>query len=343
MTVIEALFETNYGTFWTVCDDCSTPRTLPFAFPFYGASYTIGHVGTNGYITFDSGDSTYTETVPGFNTRKRISAFFDDLIGGGGVWINDQLPGRFIVTYDRTRHYSFGGSNTLQIQLYADGRVVFAYKGITALTSGTITGLTPGPNSPFQQVDFSTQTAFDVPAATAVYEYFTSANPFDLDNGFIVFVPAAAGGYHVRTILAPQPLAASTLTGEVAANGNAAALSTTSSAPAALRAGALAATATSPTAGATAVQGKDIANAEVAVTSSSRSGWVGMTNTDAQGRFSLAGVPAGGIEVTVRRNGTTIARGAAVFPGGRLSEAQLLRLELVSPEVQPKMPGAEAR
>ena len=61
-----------------------------------------------------------------------------------------------------------------------------------------------------------------------------------------------------------------------------------------------------------------------------------MTNTDALGRFSLAGVPAGGIAVQVRRNGVLIARGAAVFPGGQINQAQLLHIELVSAEIEPK-------
>ena len=69
-------------------------------------------VGTNGYITFGSGDSNYTESVAAFNTHARISAFFDDLIGGGGVWINDALPDRYVVTYNGMRHFSSGGSFT---------------------------------------------------------------------------------------------------------------------------------------------------------------------------------------------------------------------------------------
>ena len=91
-----------------------------------------------------------------------------------------------------------------------------------------------------------------------------------------------------------------------------------------------------------ALTGAQIANAEVRVTSSGNGAYLGMTNADAQGRFSLAGVPAGGINVQVWRNGVLIARGAAVIAGNLLNQAQLLHIELVSPEAQPKS-GLEGR
>ena len=76
----------------------------------------------------------------------------------------------------------------------------------------------------------------------------------------------------------------------------------------------------------------DLGNAEVFVTSSSNVDFVGMANTDGHGHFMLNGVPAGGINVVVRRNGVVIARGAAVTEGGSLNEAQMLNIRLVPPE-----------
>ncbi len=215
-TLIAAQFETNYGTYLSNCDDCYYSRALPFTFPFFGVNYTTTYVGTNGYVTFTGGDSTYVESVPAFTSLPRISAFFDDLYGarsGGAVYVNDQLPGRFIVTHDRVGHYSAGGMNTIQIQLFQDGRIIFSYNGITSINTGSITGITPGPNAPFQQVDFSTNRNFDVPAGTAIYEYFTAASLFDLDHGFVIFTPNGNGGYNVRTILPTTPAATSLISG----------------------------------------------------------------------------------------------------------------------------------
>jgi len=76
-------------------------------------------------------------------------------------------------------------------------------------------------------------------------------------------------------------------------------------------------------------------NAEVYVRSSGDRSYLGMTNTDAQGRFSLNGVPAGAISVEVRRSGLLVGRGAGRFTGVNPNEAQLLHIEIQSAELQP--------
>lgn len=67
----------------------------------------------------------------------------------------------------------------------------------------------------------------------------------------------------------------------------------------------------------------DISNAEVIVKSSANTAFVAMTNTDATGRFSLKNIPAGGINVVIRRKNKIIAQGATIFAGGNLSETQV--------------------
>lgn len=340
--LLEAQFETQWGTFWTNADDTAIARTLPFSFPFYGSNVSTVYVGTNGYITLNGGDSTYTETVAAFSNQRRISAFFDDLYGargpaGAGVYINDTLPDRFIVTHDRVAHFSAGGANTLQIQLFKDGRIVFAFKGITALSTGSITGLTPGPNAPFQQVDFSATPSIDVAPGNAVYEYFTSTNLFDLDNSLVVFTPTSGGGYRVQTVRPGAVAGLSIVSGQATANAApVAAVSGTSARAAGARISAAATAAATPLP-------IDIGNAEVRVRSSRATGYVAMTNTDASGNFNLSGIPAGGIEVEVWRQGRLLARGAGIIDSGRLTEGQLLRLELRSAETDPKSVDLSAR
>lgn len=324
--LLAVAIETNLGTLWTTCDDCYIQKTLPFAFNFYGQPQTTAFVGSNGYITFSQGDSTYTESVSAFSSLKRISLYFDDLIGGEGTWINDTLPDRFIVTYNNVMQCCSYGSRWMQMQLFRDGRIVFAYNGTSVIDSGNIVGLTPGPNSPFVQVDYSTTPSFDVPAATAVYEYFTAQSVFDLDRQFVVFTPTPSGGYSVRTIAAPRVTLASALTGSASAALQAQLQAQPTGAPGRNRAVSAQAT-WSPAA---------VANAEVLVQSSSNPAYRGMTNTDALGRFSLEGVPAGGVTVTVVRNGIVLARGSAVFKGGNLNQAQLLDIQLVDPAVPAK-------
>ncbi len=330
--LIPATFITNYGTFISNCDDCDYTENFGFAFPFYGVNQTGGFVGTNGYITFGQGDSTYIESLPAFNSLPRISAFFDDLyapcIGGtAGVYVNNQLPGVFVVTYLNDGHFPpfCSGPNTIQMQLYPDGRIVFAYSGITSIDTGTIVGLTPGPNLPSQAADYSQQPNFNVPGGTAVYEYFTGANLFDLDHGFIIYTPNAGGGYNVRTLLQPQG-------GNQTVTGGPSSVGPQLSAPVG-HTEAVSKAVTTSQSGLTALS---LANAQVIVHSSGNVKWIGMTNTNAQGNFTLTGVPAGGVTVQVLRNGSVIAQGGGVSPGGSLTAGQVLTILL-----QPPSPGSK--
>src|SRR5262249_51522707 len=56
-----------------------------------------------------------------------------------------------------------------------------------------------------------------------------------------------------------------------------------------------------------------IAGAQVEVTSSTDLGYRGQTNTDSQGAYRISGVPYGGINGTVRRDGQVVARGTGVL------------------------------
>lgn len=332
--LIPASFITNYGTLVTRCDDCNFSYTLPFAFPFYGTARSTVFAGSNGYLTFNGGDSTFTENLTAFNTLPRISAFFDDLFPGpssdptSGMYVNNTLPGQFIVTYLKDPHYGTSAPyNTLQIQLYSDGRIIFAYNGIGSLNTGTIVGLTPGPNSPSQALDYITQTNSNIPAGTAVYEYFNSTLLFNLDQSFIVFTPNAGGGYNVRTL---RP-AAAPLNGILTGGSTLA----PNLQPAAARA--LAATASAPTA----LTAAQLENAEILVRSSVNPNYLGMTNADAQGNFLLTGVPIGGVFVQVRTHGKIIAEGSGTFSGTALTGRQVLSIVTAAPAVSTKVAPQE--
>ncbi len=322
---VTAVFEENIGTFVSSCDDCYYLFTLPFPFTYYGQTWTQVYVGTNGYLTFGSGDSEYTETLPDFNRLPRIAAFFDDLYGRstGGLYVNSSIPGRFVVTHQTVQHYSFGGSNTLQITIFADGRIQFAYRGITALTTGSITGITPGPGSPFLQVDYSATRTAEAPAGSSVYEYFTDTNAFDLDNGFILFTPRGDGGYSVRTIVTtPPPAVDVQLTG----------------APAGVEVQALAAASD-----ANASAQNVFAKAEVEVRSSSDPKFRAHANTDHRGAFRLKRpVPAGAIDVVLRRHGKVIGIGSGVFaPAAGKPNTLHIRIDAPSGETKTEPHGAQ--
>jgi len=311
IVLLVAQFEADYGTLVDNCDDCSVQRPLPFPFTFYGVTYNNLYVGSNGYLTFTSTDTAFSESVWRFISLPRIAGFFDDLMGP--VYVNDQLPGRFIVTYDRMEHYDSLASNTLQITLYADGRVLLGYRGITSLTTGTITGLSPGYSTDLQEVNFSDVGTLELPANAGVYEYFSRTHPFDLDNAFVLFTPRSGGGYNVRTL--QQPISAGVLRIAAAPSG-------VNPSTAALGADA-------------ASEQNEFALAEAEVTSSGDASYRGMANTDARGVLALTGVPPGGINIVLRKRGVVVGQGAAVL-GPPEEGSSVPRILLQSPVVDTK-------
>lgn len=302
-------FETDYGKLQT-CTACDR-WTLPFPVKTFG-------VAAQKFMLSYGDLLLISDTGRG----SQIFALADGMVSGFKTFINDTLPDRYVITQVRNLWYEHNpnGTDTVQFQLFRNGSIVIAYKGIGSLSNNLLTGIVPPAGLNRILVDFSSRPDFDITADYAILEYFDRTNHFDLDNGFIIFTPIADGGYNIRTIL-PPPLAPSTiLSGAVTAT-------TPQVAPTQLRASALRQ--------GRALTGSALANAEVHVSSSGNPHYRGMTNTDAQGRFTLAGVPPGGISVEVWRNGTLLARGSGISIPDK-SGSEQLHIELVSPEVWPR-------
>ncbi len=350
IVVTQAQFETNFGTLIAVCDDCSVFRNLPFPFTFFGHAYTSMFINNNGHITFNFGDSNFTETIGAFPAQPRISAFWDDLVAssifgftepsGQGLYINDSFTDHVVITWLHEQEYFSFGDNTIQAILSANGTIQFGYRGVTSLDG--IVGITPGGAVPLQQVDYRGNPAFSFSGAQTVLEQFTTPIPngdtdgfgsgqgpenrFNLDNGFIRFTPNNTSGYDVRVIASPAPASTGTITN-------------TPPAPIAAFARVASVTAASSTTAAT-VPPPIWHDAEVIVRSSTNTAYVGMTNTDGAGNFVLNGVPPGAISVVIRRSGQVIANGSGVFAGGSFTSSQLLNISLIPVTGQPARKGA---
>ena len=110
--------------------------TLPFAFPFYGQSYTQIKVATDGWINFGSYvGSTYNNSLALLKYNKRIAVLWDDQTtqGGGDIYIDDDTPGQVTI-----RWATFIGANPCNYSatLYDDGRIRMDYgPGNTPLTA----------------------------------------------------------------------------------------------------------------------------------------------------------------------------------------------------------------
>jgi hypothetical protein len=112
-------------------------------FNFYGEDYSSVYVGSNGYLTFGSGTTAYTESLSEHFNRARISGLFDDLnpsTGGTVSW--KQTPDRVAVTWNDVSQYSNSDSNNFQIEMFFDGRVAISH--LSVQSGDAIVGLSAG-------------------------------------------------------------------------------------------------------------------------------------------------------------------------------------------------------
>jgi hypothetical protein len=125
----------------------------------YGHSYSSFWVGSNGYITFDSPDSTPDETFAGHFSEKRISGLFDDLDpSAGGTVRYEQYPDRMVVTFEDVPEEGTTNSNSFQIEMFFEGTICLTHLNIDAADG--LTGLSEGNGIPSEFIDTDTSTFF---------------------------------------------------------------------------------------------------------------------------------------------------------------------------------------
>jgi hypothetical protein len=129
-----SLYTATYGTQLagrSNCDDCFAG---PIAFTgtgqsvnFFGHTYSAVYVGSNGYITFGSGQSSFsTQPLDTQTIASMIAAFYTDLDARGddasNVYINTDTEGEIVVTWQNMGHFSgnYSVRSTFQILLRSD-------------------------------------------------------------------------------------------------------------------------------------------------------------------------------------------------------------------------------
>jgi hypothetical protein len=110
---------------------------------FYGTDYNTFYIGSNGYITFISGDIHHFETLADHFDLPRISALFDDLDPSAGGMISwKQLDDQVVVTFENVPEHGLFNSNSFQIEMRFDGKIkitlldIVAYDGLIGLSDG---------------------------------------------------------------------------------------------------------------------------------------------------------------------------------------------------------------
>ncbi|NOZ61974.1 MAG: T9SS type A sorting domain-containing protein [Calditrichaeota bacterium] len=131
------------GTEIYLSDDDFYSVTLPFTFSFYGENKTSLKISSNGYLTFGSDGTDFSnDPIPdSFEPNDIICPFWDDLYpnhGNGAIYYQSDAE-RFIVQYSNVQKFSGSGSYTFQIILFQSGDIKFQYLHLTGnVTSATI-------------------------------------------------------------------------------------------------------------------------------------------------------------------------------------------------------------
>jgi hypothetical protein len=121
-------------------DDAVTRIDLPFAFPFYGASYREAWVDTNGVVAFDDPGGSHPYPGGALPTAAEpsnlVAPFWDDLVVDGSASVRTARTGsdvdeRLIVEW-RNVHRKGATTQRLSFQviLAADGTVTTNYAGL---------------------------------------------------------------------------------------------------------------------------------------------------------------------------------------------------------------------
>ena len=135
------------GTTVTLTDDSYAQVTLSGGntVAIYNTRTNVLFIGSNGYLTMNSGDTTYASSYTTHFNRPRISGLFRDLNPGAGGAISwKQLSDRVAVTYLAVPVYGSSTlTNSFQFEMFFDGRIrltclaIKATDGLAGVSAGT--------------------------------------------------------------------------------------------------------------------------------------------------------------------------------------------------------------
>ena len=129
----------------TADDQNTSGLPIGFNFPFYGTDHATFNVCSNGFLSFSSTSTSYSnQLLPNSGAPENLlAAFWDDLristTNGSNVYY-EYDGAKLIVQYDQVPKYYATGSLTFQVLLFPDGTIVYQYESMVdaTLTSATI-------------------------------------------------------------------------------------------------------------------------------------------------------------------------------------------------------------
>ncbi|KAA3598033.1 MAG: choice-of-anchor D domain-containing protein [Calditrichaeota bacterium] len=207
--VFENIAQTGI-TFGVTGSNVAGTLTLPWSFPFYGNNYTTALVSSNGYITFGSDGTDFSnDPIPStIDPNDFIAPFWTNLTVDGGLsnmfWFNDSLNSRVIIQWNEVERSGESLSNTFQVILYPDGRIDINYENMNStnlsnpLTVGiedatASDGLQIAYNEPFVDSNLSVRIT-TVDTYPPIIDFVTEIGDTDVhDQSFDIYLHASDG------------------------------------------------------------------------------------------------------------------------------------------------------
>lgn len=133
------------GTVLSLGDDDVQKIALPFDFRFYGTTYNDLWVSSNGFVSFASGYTNWTNgCLPDTSLpNNAIYAFWDDLRpadgGGDGTLYAKQVDSEtFVIEWHEVSHYGSSARETFEIILKKDNTILLQYQSLSSASSATM-------------------------------------------------------------------------------------------------------------------------------------------------------------------------------------------------------------
>lgn len=127
------------GQLLIMSDDDYEIVALPFAFPYYGNSFNVINVCSNGFLESSTATNYSNQPLPYGSILNLIAGFWDDLnpSSGGQIYYlgTDSMA---VFMWQNVPHFPSSGSYTFEIILYPDGRIKYQYLSISDGTSATV-------------------------------------------------------------------------------------------------------------------------------------------------------------------------------------------------------------
>jgi len=130
----------------------------------FGKDYSSVYVTEDGAITMTPPPAAADFKLADHFAQPRVSGVFGDMASNAAGRVSwQQLPDRFVATWEKARVYGFSYTNNFQIEMFTNGVTRITFLNVESTVG--IVGLSPGGGVPLalQQADFSALTDCDIP------------------------------------------------------------------------------------------------------------------------------------------------------------------------------------